>query len=216
MDLPELIIKKPAEDPYSTIAKTEEQIKKLMNKDKILKKIKLKVDPTRDVSHIRDKFLTKKKIPLLTLPTEIQQLKSLMLSSNSKGIQLALSPQGTNTLTCTHKDCVERVVSINSSRKLYSVSSSRKLASINSSPALDNFHTFQREFLGSPTGVQEIESLYEWFKIMKNKCEDNESTEVVYTMCARELLRQVSVQSTLRGKLFQEIIELQPAVFAKK
>ena len=51
---------------------------------------------------------------------------------------------------------------------------------------------------------------------MKKQYDDEEGIEVVFTMCARELLRQVSVHSTLRGKLLQEIIELQPNVFGRK
>ena len=216
MDLPELFLRKGQDDPYANTGRTEEHIKDLLSKDKRLKALQLKSPSSRDISHIRDKPKPgPRKLPF-SLPTEINHLRLLMDSSNSKGIQLAISPHGPNPLTCTHKICIDRVATQNSSRKVFSSSTPRKLAAVSSSPVLEQNPLLEREFLGSPTGAKEIESLSEWFKLMKQECVDDESTEVVYTMCARELLRQVSVQSSLRGKILQEIIEMQPGVFGRK
>lgn len=215
MELPDVFIKKTPEDPYSCIGKSQKIIKNLIDKDKKLIKAKLN-SPSRDVSYIKDKIISNKKVLPLNLPTSISHLKSLMQTSNSKGIQISISPYGENHLTCAHKECIDRVAANNSNRKLQSAASSRKLMSLNSSPVIEKFPSIEREFLGSPTGTQEVESLYEWFNLMKNKCEDHESQEVVYTMCAREILRQVTLQSSLRGKILEEIITLQPAIFSKK
>lgn len=212
----ELHKRKSPEEFYGSMGKTEEKIQNLIKRDQSLSKLKLKLEPTRDISHLRDKLSKAMKKPPLQLPTNLIHLKSLMQTSNSKGIQIALSTSGISPLTCIHKECIERVATHNSSKKLMSKSSSRKLASLNTSPVVDKIPTLEREFLGSPSGMQEIESLYEWFNLMKCQCEDEESTEVVYTMCARELLRQVSVNSALRGKLLEEILEVQPSVFNKK
>lgn len=216
MDLPELFLRKAHDEPYANIGKTEEQIRNLMTRDKKIQKHKLKSDPSRDISHLKDQKKFIKKIPPLPLPTDISNLRSLMQNSNSRGIQIAVSPSGVNHLTCTHKECIERVVSHNSSRKVFSKSSSRLPISGNASPVFENFPLSDREPLGSPSGIQGIESLYEWFRVMKSQCQDDESMKLVYTMCARELLRQVSVQSVLRGKLLKEIIEMQPYVFGSQ
>lgn len=216
MDLPELFLRKSHEETYANIGKTEEQIRNLITRDKKFQKGKLRSEPSRDISHLKDQKKTMKKIPPLPLPTDITHLRSLMQTSNSRGIQIAVSPSGVNHLTCTHKECIERVVSHNSSRKVFSKSSSRLPVSGNASPILENFPLSDREPLGSPSGIQGIESLYEWFKVMKSQCEDDDSMKLIYTMCARELLRQVSVQSVLRGKLLKEIIEMQPLVFGRQ
>lgn len=216
MDLPDLYLRKPHEEPYANMGKAEEQIKHLITRDKKFQKQKLRSDPSRDISHLKDQKKSLKKIPPLPLPTDISNLRSLMQTSNSRGIQIAVSPSGISHLTCTHKECIERVVSHNSSRRIFSKSSSRMIVSGANSPILEKFPLSEREPLGSPSGIQGIESLYEWFRVMKTQCEDEEATKLVYTMCARELLRQVSVQSTLRGKLLQEIIEMQPFVFGQQ
>ena len=216
MDLPELFLRKNQEELYANMGKTEEQIKNLITRDKQIQKSKLRPDQTRDISHLKDKLKSSRKVPPLHLPTELQNLKSMMQNSNSRGMQIVVSPSGVNHLTCTHRECIERVSTHNSSRKPFSKSSTRKLSSLNSSPILDLNPLSEREPLGSPTGIQDIESLNEWFRHMKTQCVDEESTRVVYTMCAREILRQVTVHNKLRGKLLEEIIEMQPYVFGKQ
>ena len=216
MDLPELFMRKNQEELYANMGKTEEQIKNLITRDKQIQKSKLRSDQTRDISHLKDKLKSSRKVPPLHLPTELQNLKSMMQNSNSRGMQIVVSPSGVNHLTCTHRECILRVSTHNSSRKPLSKSSSRKLSSLNSSPILDLNPLSERDPLGSPTGIQDIESLNEWFRHMKTQCADEESTRVVYTMCAREILRQVTVHNKLRGKLLEEIIEMQPYVFGKQ
>ena len=102
-------------------------------------------------------------------------------------------------LTCTHKDCIENLLaSENKTRK----NEHRTSLDIQRYP---DFSNKRRESLGNPTGIQDIESLNEWFSYMKTQHKDD-NVEFVYKVCAKELIRQVSVHCTLRGKVLKQVL----------
>jgi hypothetical protein len=188
-----------------------DQLKEIIKKDKESKKLLINTKETRDVSHLKDKLKRPvSKIPI-NLPTNIEYLKAIIENSND-----LITPinKGSSPMTCIHKQCVERIISNKSINKLKPSSSTQNSSSLTSQPTREFF--FENEILTGPSGLQESQSLSEWFKKMKKSCSDEESKEIVYAICAKELLRQVSVHCNIRGKILKDVLEYQPYIFNQK
>lgn len=189
-----------------------EEIKELirLDKDKNAQKLNLGL-PTRDVSHIKDKHgyppIDLKMIQSV-LPTEIHHLEKMIKSSDQYGIPNSISPQGIlSPLICKRETCVERTLMTHSHSR------------VNKKPFELDPNDLDRFNLGNPTGRQEIENLRKWLGYMKeNYLQDFDlgaidassikNANLIYTMCAREIVRQVSVQCLERGETLKEIFEI--------
>lgn len=178
-----------------------DSLNSLLKKDQSKKKKLLKHRKTRDISHLKDKLKLKQSLPLI-LPTDFNHLKALANSPTITGLP---STYKSCPMICKHRECVERMISspANPEKPDFFADQTR--------PA-----PMEREFLGSPSGLQDIESLYSWFYLMKKKCTTDEEAEVIYTICSKELIRQVTVHCTLRGKLLKEILKNQPRIYSQK
>ena len=209
---PDILSKKLQDEVSERFQLSSDQMRQMIKKDKSHKMSLITARDTRDISHLQDKLKKKPSSIPLQLPTSIPHLKAMLDSPISTGL---FTGSISNPLTCTHKNCVNRVLSSNSLTKLRCTEGSRSLFMMNSSPEL-RIEALEREYLGSPSGLRDIESLNEWFKTMKNSSTSDEEAEIVYTMCGKELLRQVSVHCNLRGKVLKEVLEYQPQIFGKK
>lgn len=141
---------------------------------------------SRDISHLRDKL----KYPGSTIPSELPpDIKSI-----KKILETSDQPQGLvnkgNSLPLIYK-------------KDFSVESFQKTVS-NELPSIDKM------LLGPPTGRQETSLLKKWFESLKEQPDyegNEENQKVLHIMCAKEIIRQVSVHCIERGELLHEIIE---------
>ncbi|OMJ68044.1 hypothetical protein SteCoe_34619 [Stentor coeruleus] len=144
---------------------------------------------SRDVSHLRDKFIFPSSTKASDLPSDIKTVKKLLETSDQLGNPLNKGLPV--TLSCRKEMCMDSVYN----------KGSLELPSI------------EKLYLGPPTGRQECSNLKKWFDFMKeNYCSDSKDNDddnirVLYTMCSRELIRQVSVQCVERGELLQEVID---------
>ncbi|CAG9321627.1 unnamed protein product [Blepharisma stoltei] len=191
-----------------------DEIKELIKLDKDKNAPKLSFGlPTRDVSHLKDKL----KFPPLdmkiiqnVLPVEIEHLEKVIKSSDQYGISNSVSPQGLlSPLQCRREPCVERTLLTHQQGK-------GGVKSEHDSIEIERYN------LGNPTGRQDIENLRKWLQWMKETyvpdfdfelLENSDSktvknTKLIYTMCFREIARQVSVQCIERGETLQEIFEI--------
>lgn len=189
-----------------------DRLNSLIKKDKTHKKSLLKSRKTRDISHIKDKIKHRASVPLI-LPTDFNHLKALVSSPTLVGLQ---STHKSCPMVCTHKDCIERIIHSPSGKE----ENDRKKLDLNMNKEESNkkneIDSLEREYLGNPSGMQDIESLNNWFKLMTKSCRTDEETEIIYSLCSKELIRQVTVHCTLRGKLLKGILDRQPAIFSKK
>ncbi|CAG9321099.1 unnamed protein product [Blepharisma stoltei] len=186
---------------------------------------------TRDVSHLKDKI----KIPELDLdtilnsmelPTELDQVKTLLTNSDYRGITSSFSPTGLSSpISCKREACVNRALatipSSSSSKRLNLAALVEENSDIeeNTLRPLSPYETFERFYLGNPTGRQEIENLRKWFSLMKSKYLANgdlDATEIIYGMCGKELVRQVTVHCINRGELLREVLEKQPEITERR
>jgi hypothetical protein len=204
---PENSLKSITEENSGFMYLSGEQLKSMFLKDKKEKKMVLKNRKTRDISHIKDKIKGHQEIvgPLI-LPTNIVHLKAMATSPTSTGL---LAHHKSLPMVCTHRECIDRLIL---SPPPEGKDEKASLFSMTLSPD----SVLEREYLGNPSGLQDIESLSEWFSLMKKHCKTDEETEIIFDICTKELLRQVSVHSTLRGKLLKEILQKQPTVYSKK
>lgn len=180
---------------------SEKEMKKIMQKEKNYSKSASKLKKTRDISHLQDKLKKNFSSTPIQLPTNISHLKSIISAPIS--LRVLSSKKSLNPL---HSDSDQAIPS-NSMKIL----NSHSLLSMNSSPELPPL-----DLLRSPSGLQEVKSLKKWFKLMKNAYAGEEESEIIHTMCGKELVRQVSVHCSLRGKLLKEVLESQPSVYANK
>ena len=139
----------------------------------------------RDVSHLQDKL----KIPVSRineLPSDIKTLKKLL--ENSDPLGNPLNKGHPLSCSCRKEVCMDTVYKQNT-----------ELPSI------------EKLYLGPPTGRQECNNLRKWFENMKETyCVDGnteENSRVLFGMCSKELIRQVSVQCLERGELLKEVFE---------
>ena len=155
--LPQLHSKKSQEEFSGIMYLSGDQMKKIIAKDKKKKRSLVTDKRTRDISHLKDKLKKQKNIAPLQLPTNMNYLRALIDSPSSTGLSIGkkLSP-----LTCSHKGCVERLISSDSFSNLRSSDTHQSLFTMNSSPE-QNIDILEREYLGSPSGYQEIECLME-------------------------------------------------------
>ncbi|OMJ77658.1 hypothetical protein SteCoe_22697 [Stentor coeruleus] len=215
MDLGELYMRSNEEEPYENMRKTEEKILSLLKKDQKQSKLKLKAEPSRDISHLRDKLKKPTKKSFQPLPTDLPSLKSLAKSSTPKAIKIALPTSPSSPQSYQKKLYLEPISPQTTPNNPQSKTTSYKLLSLSPTPIIEKFPSIEKD-LNSQNNIQEIKNLYKWFNTMKNQCEDEESNEIVYTICARELVKQITANSALRGKLLREIIKDQPFVFGEK
>lgn len=144
---------------------------------------------SRDVSHLRDKFIFPSSTKVSDLPSDIKTVKKLLETSDSLGNPL--NKGFPVTLSCRKEMCMDSVYK----------QVSLELPSI------------EKLYLGPPTGRQECSNLKKWFDFMKesycsdSKDNDNDNIRALYTLCSRELIRQVSVQCIERGEFLQEVID---------
>lgn len=215
MDLGELFMRSNKEEPYANMGKTEEKILSLLKKDHKKSKLKLKTEPSRDISHLRDKLKKPLKKVFQALPTDLPSLKSLAKTSTPKAIKISIPVSPSSPLPYREKLHLDPLSPQATPKTPQSKASSRQLFSLSPTPIIEKFPSIEKD-INSPNNIQEIKNLYKWFNTMKNQCEDEESNELVYSICARELIKQITGNSTLRGKVLREIIKDQPFVFGKK
>ena len=202
--LPENSMKNLCDESSGLMYLSGDQMKSMFLKDKKQKQMVLKNRKTRDISYLKDKLKNKSSAPLL-LPTNILHLKAMVTSPTSTGL---LSHHKSLPMVCTHRECIDRLIS--------SPLPEEKKPSLFSMTLSPDPAPIERGYLGNPSGLQDIESLSEWFKLMKSNCKSDEESEIIYDICSKELLRQVTVYSTLRGKLLKEILHKQPQIYGKK
>ena len=142
---------------------------------------------TRDISHLKDK------LSLLTprhpdLPSNITEVKRLVEASDFLGNPI--NKHGDPLpISCRKSFCINN----NGKQTLMEV------------PSIDKL------FLGAPSGRQECSNLKKWFESMKDTyciSEDSEENRrILYNMCSKELIRQVTVQCIERGELLHQVLE---------
>ncbi|CAG9332090.1 unnamed protein product [Blepharisma stoltei] len=206
-----------------------DRIRELLKTEKKRDQARLSsLKPTRDISHIKDKqSLNLDLLNAVEFPTDLLQLKALYESSDTRGVPMIVGSNGNlNPMFCKKESCISRVLATNQiSTRTVKLNPSASVGSFtenyNESPTPHSIDTFERLHLGNPTGRQDIENLWKWYNYMKNKYieadyEDLESAELIYEMCSRELVRQVSVQCVERGDLLKELFIKFPEVYIKK
>lgn len=208
--LPDLLLRKPSEEMQGFIYLSGEELKGMIKKDKKKKKRVILNKDTRDVSHLKDNIKKKKSNTPFLLPTNINHVKALAESQSYAGLFVN---KNSYPMVCTHRECIDRLLS--SSSKFRTEDTSKCFISTSLSPE-NTVSSFQREYLGSPSGIQDMERLNEWYLRMKNCCEDDEESEIVYNLCAKEILRQVTVHCSLRGKVLKQILHRQQNVYNRK
>lgn len=144
---------------------------------------------SRDISHLRDRVGSPLQ-NLTGLPSDIETVKKLVQHSDKHGNPtLQGSPL---PISCRKNLCLDEIYK---------------------SPNYLTAEAFSIDkiLLGSPSGRQECENLKKWLENMKNlHCSTDifsENGRVIYSMCCKELIRQVSVNCLERGELLQEIID---------
>ena len=140
---------------------------------------------TRDISHLQD-LKSNHSSNFTDLPTDIDSLKHLLNSSDHHGnLILRGSPVPPS---CRKTNFFEELFVSKSLDKLQN----------------------EKKFLGSPSGRQECKNLKKWLETMKKKyCSKeifSENGIAIYSMCAKELNRQVSVNCKDRGSILQETL----------
>ncbi|CAG9329241.1 unnamed protein product [Blepharisma stoltei] len=161
---------------------------------------------TRDISHIKDKAKDESMSPCLPpiLPTDISALAKLIDTTDPLGIPNSYSPRRINSPTNCQKGACSEILS--------------KIPNKQSLKPEQSADLLERHYLGSPTGRQDVYNLKEWLKKMKEiyvkgisiendqlTIEELTKAEVIYEMCEREIIRQVSVTCLERGELMQEV-----------
>ena len=140
----------------------------------------------RDISHLQDKFIAVS--PRHNeLPSDIQSVKKLLESSDALGNPI--NKGFPVPYSCRKEPCLDPIY---------------KQAHVEL-PSIDKL------FLGGPTGRQECSNLRKWLDSMKETyCineQNDENSKILYMMCSKELIRQVSVQCVDRGDLLNEVLE---------
>lgn len=150
---------------------------------------------TRDISHLKDSTSHKLNPRQLPLPTDMGLLEKLYSRSDIRGPHTFRTSTGLlNPISCIKDMCFDHV-----------------LRRSGTDPPLDfSAESIDRYFLGNPTGRQEVENLCKWLKYMKqlsdSKGDEPKNLLLVYSMCLREIIRQVSVQCLERGKLLRKVV----------
>ncbi|OMJ93292.1 hypothetical protein SteCoe_3755 [Stentor coeruleus] len=165
-------------------------IRTLLQEDKRNSLEKLVQNPlTRDISHIQDK-ITPLQIPLPILPTDIQELQKFK------------------------KD----LPSINTPNRHKRILTADSLPILKTHTDLIMVENMPKIILGNPTGRQDIKELCVWFNSMleKHRESDTDTLTLIYEQCARELVRQVTVQCIERGELLQVLLNYQPELYKRK
>lgn len=146
---------------------------------------------TRDISHIQDKIVPMQ-ISLPILPLDIEELKKIKHEL----------PSLNNTYQ-TRRITTSDSFNGNGNRRNNDIGSPENVL---------------RSMLGNPTGRQDIKELCTWFHSMLDayKDKDIDTLMLIYEVCARELVRQVTVQCYERGELLQVILAYQPEMFKRK
>lgn len=141
---------------------------------------------SRDISHLKDKIISPL-VKINELPSDIETVKKLLENSDSFGNPLK------NGLpvpySCRKPVCMEPIY------QQYSL----------------EVPTIDKIFLGSPSGRQECSNLKKWLDNMKEtycSSEDQlDNSRILYTMCSKEITRQVTVHCSERGEILQEIFD---------
>ncbi|CAG9321778.1 unnamed protein product [Blepharisma stoltei] len=168
--------------------------------------------PTRDVSHIKDKLTKLPALSLTPLPTEIDQLKKLKESTDFKGLSPSMSSQlALKTHVCNREGCLDI---FHHARQ--SSTDLPKLGTFDTYSGMTTPEVIESAYLGNPTGRQDIKNLREWFNYMIKHNKNPEDLDVIYSMCEKELIRQVSVQCVDRGNLLKRILRRIPSEYDLK
>ena len=182
-----------------------EEVRKLFKKDREFSKTKLVSNKSRrDVSYLRDfrnKDLRFTRQGFGVYPTEISHLRKLLACyEENYGSPIPLH----NPLTCTKEQCADFCIAYKKRRNSGDMDEGTP-------------EWLERQFLGYPTGRQDIKNLRNWFRYMKeNFGRDSENMRIVFEICKKELIRQVSVQCFERGDLLAELWEVDDSINADR
>ncbi|CAG9324374.1 unnamed protein product [Blepharisma stoltei] len=212
-----------------------EEVRELLRNEKKKEQEKFTLNKkTRDISYFKDTFFLQAtpSEPILSthdLPTDINHIKKILVTSDYKGVPTAYSPSGfSNPVPCKREHCVERALATHHNAVRPSkanilpsiaVETDRTYENLMSTMTPNPGDSLERLYLGNPTGRQDIENLWKWFSFMKAKydSENNaEAIEAIYEICSREIIRQVSVQCVERGTLLTEVIMRWPQIANNK
>ncbi|CAG9333710.1 unnamed protein product [Blepharisma stoltei] len=168
---------------------------------------------TRDISHLKDKIMFPPidlKNTQNILPTDIKHLHKLLSNEEPFGCSNPSSPTFlVPTFPCMKEECNEFRLKTQGSRRILR----------NSSCTIPELHDHEKLDLGNPTGRQDVENLKKWLQLMiekiigpnKNIEDVSKSLQkeilLIYTICAKEIIRQVSVHCIERGEILKEVIE---------
>ena len=158
---------------------------------------------TRDISYLKDKRRKDWVVTLPTLPTDLEQMKKLHLSTDALGILHSSNPQGKlHTLNC---------------KKMHSLDFAFHNLFSHASAYVEGTSS-DRVPLGLPVGRQDAAALTEWYAQVKEQqhVPFEQDSEVVLSLLGKELTRQVSVQCIERGKLLREFIEDLQVFYTRK
>ena len=184
----------------------------LFKNDQMKELSKFALNPaSRDVSHIRDRLSVSLPKLVPSLPTNFDHLKQLYYSSDPLGMPYSISSSNlVSSLSCKKQSCIEKVLHTHNSLLQEDFSA----------------QPIERLNLGNPTGRQDIKSLQNWLREMKENNLETlqkdpltwdlntiENAEILYVIAGKELIRQVGVQCIERGEVLKEILWFFTTVF---
>lgn len=166
----------------------QEQIRDYLRKDLESRLPMLKLQYSRDISHIRDHKFSRQNPHPISLPKNINELRNLVECRSRSTIDIA----------CNKNECIDRIL----------------MDSVQNSGNTVRYLEKLDQTL--PSGRKEAENLLKWFEEMKDRYENNEQFELVIIKCAEELVRQVMVECKDRGEMLKVILGYYQNIFEDK
>ena len=146
----------------------------------------LKDNKSRDISHLKDR-VSPRNIRIDCLPSDIETIKNQLKRMKS------VDEKRNNKISGSFR-----------------LKSELNYEEIHKSLSEDKFN-IEKMYLSLPSGRQECENLKKWLENMKANYHTvdcfTENSLAIYTMCSKELIRQVYVNCNERGNLLQEVLD---------